>query len=239
MTAQTLRGRIALVTGATRGIGRAAAIALGSAGAHAIALGRKAEALEALDDEIRAAKGEATLVPVDLRDFEALDRLGATINEHWKRLDVLVLNAAVQGPVMPLAQMPPKAFAEALETNLIANWRLLRSMDPLLRRSEAGRVVALTCEAARSPRAFLGVAALTKASLEAMIRTYAAECDGTPIKANLLDPGPVRTEMRARLMPGEDPMSLPAPEAVAPLILELASAAWGRTGETVTFGSRA
>jgi NAD(P)-dependent dehydrogenase (short-subunit alcohol dehydrogenase family) len=232
---QSLRGRIALITGASRGIGRAAALAFARAGAHVVALARRVEDLEALDDEIRAAKGEATLVPADVRDFDALDRLGAALFEQWKRLDILVLNAGVLGPVMPLAQVPPKAWAEVLDVNLTANWRLLRSMDPLLRRAEAGRVIAITSGAARQARAYLGGYAVTKAALDMLIKTYAQECATTPIKANLVNPGPMRTDMRARFMPGEDKMTLPASEEIAPLLLALADPALTFTGETIEF----
>jgi NAD(P)-dependent dehydrogenase (short-subunit alcohol dehydrogenase family) len=232
---QSLRGRIAFITGASRGIGHAAALAFARAGAHVVALARRVEDLEALDDEIRAAKGEATLVPVDLRDFDALDRLGAALFEQWKRLDILVLNAGVLGPVMPLAQVPPKAWAEILDVNLTANWRLLRSMDPLLRRAEAGRVIAITSAAAHHARAYLGAYGASKAALDMLIKTYAQECTTTPIKANLVDPGPVRTDMRARLMPGEDKMTLPAPEEIALLLLALADPALTLSGETIDF----
>jgi NAD(P)-dependent dehydrogenase (short-subunit alcohol dehydrogenase family) len=232
---QSLRGRIALITGASRGIGRAAALAFARAGAHIVALARRVEDLEALDDAIRGVSGEATLVPADLRDFDALDRLGAALFEQWKRLDILVLNAGVLGPVMPLAQVSPKAWAEVLDVNLTANWRLLRSMDPLLRRAQAGRVIAITSGAARRPRAYLGGYAVTKAALDMLIQTYAQECAGGAIKANLVNPGPMRTDMRARLMPGEDPMTLPAPEEIAPLLLALADAALTLTGEVIEF----
>lgn len=231
----SLRGRIVLITGTSRGIGRAAALAFAREGAHVVALARKVEDLEALDDEIRAAKGEATLVPVDLRDFDALDRLGAALNEHWKKLDALVLNAGVLGPVMPIAQVPPKAWAEILDVNLTANYRLLRSMDPLLRRSDAGRVVAVTSGVARAARAYLGGYGVTKLALEMLIKTYAEECAGTAIKANLVNPGPMRTGMRAKFMPGEDPMTLPAPEEICPLLLALADPGLERSGQIVEF----
>lgn len=226
---------IVLVTGASRGIGRAAALAFAREGAHIIAVARNIDGLEALDDGIKRARGEASLVPLDIRDFDGIDRLGATINERWKRLDVLVLNAAILGPVMPLAQIPPKAWAEAIDINLSANYRLLRSMDPLLRCSAAGRVIAVTSGIAQRPRGFLAAYGATKAALEAMIKSYAEECANTPVKANLLNPGPTRTDMRATLMPGEDPMSLPAPEDIAPLFLDLASPALTASGSWFDF----
>ncbi len=220
---QSLRGRIALVTGASRGIGRAAALAFAREGAHVIALARDIDALEALDDEIKRLRGEASLVPLDLKDYDGLDRLGATINERWKKLDVLVLNAAALGPIMPLAQVPPKLFTDAFDINVTANYRLLRSMDPLLRRSEAGRVIAVTSGISRRPRAYAGVYGATKSALDAMIKSYAEECEATAIKANLVNPGPMRTDMRKKFMPGEDPMTLPSPEEIAPLLVALAS----------------
>jgi NAD(P)-dependent dehydrogenase (short-subunit alcohol dehydrogenase family) len=230
-----LTGRIALVTGASRGIGRAVALGLAKAGAHVVALARSIEDLERLDDEVKAAGGEATLVPLDLADFDALDRLGAALFERWGRLDVLVLNAGVLGPVMLLAQVSPKAFTETVGINLTANWRLLRSMDPLLKRAAAGRLIAMSSGVARRPRAFLGPYGATKAALEALIKTYAEECADTPVKANLVNPGPMRTSLRARLMPGEDPESLPAPEELGPLVLALADPALTLNGELINF----
>ncbi len=230
-----LSGRIALVTGASRGIGRAAAKALAQAGAHVVAVARTVGGLEELDDEIRAGGGSATLVPLDLTDFAAIDRLGATLFERWGRLDAVLGNAGVLGALMPLAQMPPKIFASLLDVNVTANWRLIRSFDPLLRRSEAGRALFLSSGVARRPRAYWGGYAMSKAALETIVLTYAAECSGTAIKVNLLNPGPLRTRMRAAAMPGEDPDTLEPPDAVAPLIVELLSPACARHGELVNF----
>ncbi|HEY6577946.1 MAG TPA: SDR family NAD(P)-dependent oxidoreductase [Rhizomicrobium sp.] len=228
-------GRVALVTGASRGIGRAAAIALAAEGAHVILVARTVGGLEEVDDEIRESGATATLVPLDVKDFAALDRLGATIFERWGRLDALLGNAGVLGVLTPLAQLDPKAFAECLDVNVTANWRLIRSLDPLLRRSDAGRAVFMTSGAARNFRAYWGGYATSKAALEAIVLTYAAECAGTSVAANLLNPGPLRTRMRQRAMPGEDPDSLAPPEAVCPLILQLLSPDCTRNGELVSF----
>jgi NAD(P)-dependent dehydrogenase (short-subunit alcohol dehydrogenase family) len=228
-------GKVALVTGASRGIGRAAAKALAGEGAHVVLVARTVGALEELDDEIRESGGSATLVPLDLRDFPALDRLGATIFERWGKLDALLGNAGVLGTLTPLAQLNPKTFAECLDVNVTANWRLIRSMDPLLQRSEAGRALFITSGAAHRFRAYWGAYTMSKAALEAIVLTYAAECSGTSVAANLLDPGPLRTRMRQKAMPGEDPDTLEPPEAVAPLILDLLSAGCGKNGELVSY----
>lgn len=233
---QPLKDRIALVTGASRGIGRAAALALAQAGAHVVALARTTGGLEELDDEIRAAGGAATLVPLNLRDFEALDRLGRTIFERWGRLDAFLGNAGFLGVLTPLAHMDPKIFTELVETNVTANWRLIRSLDPLLRLSDAGRVLFVSSGAARKHTPYWGGYGMAKAALESLALTYAAECaTTTKVRVNLLNPGPMRTQMRKRAMPGEDPATLPPPEAIAPLIVELLSPANARNGELVSF----
>jgi NAD(P)-dependent dehydrogenase (short-subunit alcohol dehydrogenase family) len=232
---RSLANRIALVTGASRGIGRAAAKALAAAGAHVILVARTVGGLEEADDEIRKAGGNATLVPLNLKDFDALDRLGASIFERWGRLDAFLGNAGVLGALTPLAHLEPKVFDDLLEVNVTANWRLLRSLDPLLRRSEAGRVLFLSSGVARKHIPFWGGYAMSKAALESLALTYAAECEGTNVKVNLLNPGPVRTGMRAKAFPGEDPETLPSPEALAPLIVEMLSARWEKNGELVVF----
>lgn len=232
---QHLAGRIALVTGASRGIGRAAATRLAAEGAHVILVARTVGGLEEIDDDIRKSGGSATLVPLDIRDFPAIDRLGATIYERWGRLDALLGNAGVLGALTPLAHLDPKTFAECVDVNVTANWRLIRSFDPLLRQSDAGRALFITSGAARRLRSYWGCYAVSKAALEALVLTYAAECNGTKICANLLNPGPLRTRMRHKAMPGEDPESLRPPEAVAPLIAELLSPGCTRNGELVAF----
>lgn len=232
---QTLSNRIALVTGASRGIGRAAAIALAAAGAHVILVARTIGGLEEADDEIRKSGGSATLVPLDLRDFPALDRLGASIFERWGRLDAFLGNAGALGAVSPLSHLEPKLFQEVLDVNVTANWRLIRSLDPLLRVSDAARVLFVSSGAARAHRPFWGGYAMAKAALESLALTYAAECAGTSIKVNLFNPGPLRTTMRAKAMPGEDPRSLQPPEVVASLIVELLSPTCVKNGELVSF----
>jgi NAD(P)-dependent dehydrogenase (short-subunit alcohol dehydrogenase family) len=230
-----LSGKIALVTGASRGIGRAAAKALAGEGAHVVLVARTVGGLEEVDDEIRKRGGSATLVPLDLRDFPAIDRLGATIYDRWGRLDALLGNAGVLGTLTPLAHLDPKTLAECIDVNVTANWRLIRSFDPLLKQSAAGRALFITSGAARNFRGYWGCYATTKAALEALVLTYAAECNGTNVCTNLLNPGPLRTRMRQKAMPGEDAALLKPPEAVAPLIVKLLSPACGKNGELVAF----
>ena len=234
---KTLEGRIALVTGASRGIGRASALALAGAGAHVILVARTVGGLEEADDEIQKLGGTATLVPMNLRDGEAIDRLGASIFERWGRLDALLGNAGVLGQLTPLAHLEPKTFREVMEVNVTANWRLIRSLDPLLRLSDAGRVLFVTSGAARKHTAFWGAYAVSKAALESLALTYAAECEGSKVKVNLFNPGPVRTAMRKKAMPGEDPNSLPAPENLAPHIVEMLSPSYDRNETVINFRS--
>ena len=230
--------RVALVTGASRGIGRAAALELARSGAHVIAVARTQGALEELDDEIRGLGGEgATLVPLDLADHDALDRLGRSIYDRWGRLDVLLGNAGLLGPLSPLPHISPKDFDKVFSVNVTANWRLIRSLDPLLRASPAGRVALLTSGVAHraETRAYWGLYAASKAALEMLGRTYAAETASTPVKVMLVNPGRMRTRMRASAMPGEDPMTLPTPEELAPKLLRLLSPEWTETGRLYDF----
>ena len=234
--------RLALVTGASRGIGRASALALAAAGYHVIALARTQGALEALDDEMRALRPggapAATLAPGDLRDFAAIDRLAAAIAARWGRLDALVANAGILGPLSPLAHVEPDQWDEVFRVNVAANWRLVRALDPLLRKSAAGRVVFLTSGAAHRSelRAYWGPYAASKAALDALARTYAAEtANVSGVRVMLVNPGPLRTKMRASAMPGEDPLSLRAPEELAPKIVELCSPEWRETGKLYDF----
>ena len=232
------KDRIALVTGAARGLGRAVALALAREGAHVIAVARERSvgALEELDDDIRAAGSTATLVPLDLTDYAGIDRLGGAIYERWGRLDVLIGNAGVLGVLSPLGHIDPDVWERTLAINLTANWRLIRSLDPLLRQSDAGRAVFVTSGAARKATPYWGVYAVSKAGLETLVRTYANECATTTrIRANLLNPGPVRTAMRAQAFPGEDPETLPTPEEVAPLFLEMAAPEYAENGVCVDF----
>ena len=236
--------RVALVTGASRGIGRAAALALASSGAHVVALARTQGALEELDDEIRALRrtepGATTLVPMDLRDFAAIDRLGEALYRRWGRLDAFVGNAGVLGVLSPLHHLDPKTWDEVIAVNVTANWHLIRSLDPLLRRSTAGRVAFITSGVASRAelRAYWGPYATSKAALDALARTYAAETVNTSnIRVMLINPGPLRTAMRARAMPGEDPSTLRAPQELAPKIVEICSPEWTETGTLYDFPS--
>jgi NAD(P)-dependent dehydrogenase (short-subunit alcohol dehydrogenase family) len=220
-----LAGRLALVTGATRGIGAALALGLAEAGAQVIALGRTQGALEALDDAIFAATGEhATLVPLDLREPNGLDQLGAALYARWGKLDILVGAAGVLGALTPVGHLDPKGWDMIMATNLTANWRLIRAMDPLLRASDAGRAVFLTSSVATSHRAFWGGYAASKAGLEAIVDCYADEMENTPVRALCVDPGAMRTKMRAGAFPGEDPMTVPAPETLVPFMVDLVRA---------------
>lgn len=216
-----LKDKIALVTGASRGIGKAVALELARAGAHVVALARTSGGLEELDDAIQAAGGSATLVPADLKDGPAIDRLGAGLYERYKRLDVLVGNAAILGPLSPLGHYDPKVWEEVMAINVNANWRLIRSLDPLLRQSEAGRGVFITSGVGSRAAAYWGAYSVSKAALEMLARIYAAETEKTQVKVNLFNPGPTRTQMRAKAMPGEDPMTLDPPHKVAVQILPL------------------
>jgi NAD(P)-dependent dehydrogenase (short-subunit alcohol dehydrogenase family) len=228
-------GRIALVTGASRGIGRAAALALAKAGAHVVAVARTVGGLEELDDDIKKEGGTATLVPLDLKDFAGIDRMGAALAERWGRLDALFGNAGILGPLTPLTHLQPKAWDEIMAVNVTANYRLLRALDGALRQSDSGRVLMSSSGIVRHNRPYWGGYAISKAAVETLTFIYAAECNGTNVKVNVFNPGKTRTRMRAEAMPGEDPMTLPAPEELTPMILELLSPACMRNGELVNF----
>ena len=226
-----LEGRLALVTGASRGIGAAVARRFAAEGAHVILLARTVGGLEERDDEIRAAGGTATLVPVDLRDFDKLDQMGASLFERFGKLDVLVGNAGVLGALSPMGHFDPKTWAQVIETNLTANWRLIRSLDPLLRRSEAGRAIFTTCAAGRETRPYWGAYAASKAALETMVRIYAGEMAKTALRVNLVDPGIVATKLRLQGFPAEDRAALKTPDEVVEPFVALASAECALNGE--------
>jgi NAD(P)-dependent dehydrogenase (short-subunit alcohol dehydrogenase family) len=232
----TLEGRVALVTGASRGIGRAVAVALAREGAHVVALARGQGPLEFLYDEIVGFGGEATIVPLDVTEFDNLDRLGACIHERWKKLDILVGNAGLLGPLTPLPHVDPPQWSRLFDVNVTANWRLIRAMDVLLRSSDAGRAVFVTSGAAHRIKPYWGPYAITKAALNALGRTYAAETQTTSqMKVMLANPGPLRTQMRAAAMPGEDPMTLRTPEELAPKLVALCRPDWAETGKLYDF----
>jgi NAD(P)-dependent dehydrogenase (short-subunit alcohol dehydrogenase family) len=223
---QPLAGKIALVTGATRGIGRASALALAAAGAHVIAVGRTQGALEELDDEIsESGAHRPTLVPLDLTQGETIDILGAEIFNRHGHLDIMVHAAAMLGGLWPVAHIDPGLWDKVVSTNLSAVYRLIRSMEPLLRRADAGRALFLTSGRAVRPKAFWGSYAATKAGLEALVRCWADEIEHTNVRAVLVDPNQMRTRMRAEAFPGEDPDTLPHPSEIGPMIVALAAAA--------------
>jgi NAD(P)-dependent dehydrogenase (short-subunit alcohol dehydrogenase family) len=234
MTDTPSNQRVALVTGASRGIGRAAAVALAGQGVHVILSARTAGGLEEVDDEIRRAGGTASILKLNLSHGDKIDALGPTLYERWQRLDVLVAAGGILGRLSPLSHMPNEEWEQVLRINLTANWRLIRTLDPLLRRSEAGRAVFVTSRAARRTRAYWGPYAVSKAGLETLVKTYAAEVETTPLKVNLLDPGATRTAMRAEAYPGEDRAKVKPPEMLAPYILRLASPDCTQNGEIVT-----
>ena len=238
MTDKPLADRIALVTGASRGIGAAVALELAQAGAHIVAVARTAGGLEELDDKIKAAGGTATLVPLDLRDSEGIARLAAALDERYGKLDVLVGNAALGASNSPLDHFHPKEWDEVLGVNVTANWHLIRFFNPLLQKSDAGRVVFITSGSATNARPYRGLYGVSKAALDLMARTYAAEIASTPIKVNLFNPGPTRTKMRAAVMPGEDPMTLPHPDEVAAAIVPLCLPNFKESGKLYDFRAR-
>ena len=235
----SLANRIALVTGASRGIGYAAARALARAGAHLVAVARTQGGLEELDDEIRKEGSTATLVPLSLADFDGIARLGAALYERHGKLDILVGNAGVAGPSSPLGHIDLKPWQDVLAVNATANFQLIRCMEPLLRKSDAGRAVFVTASAASSAPGYLGPYAASKAALDTLVRVWAAETATTPIRVNLFSPGPIRTRMRASVFPGEDPMTLDTPEQAAEFIVPMCTPNWTETGKLYDYKARA
>jgi NAD(P)-dependent dehydrogenase (short-subunit alcohol dehydrogenase family) len=226
-----LTGKVALVTGASRGIGYFTALELAKAGAHVVACARTVGGLEDLDDAIKALGGSATLVPFDLADMNAIDALGASIFERWGKLDILVANAGVLGVISPIGHIEAKTFEKVMTINVTATWRLIRSVDPLLARSDAGRAVILSSAAAHKCRPFWGPYSASKAAVEALARTWAGESQSTPLRVTSVDPGATRTAMRAQAVPGEDPETLPHPSDVAKAILPLVGPDFTETGK--------
>jgi len=229
------KDRLALVTGASRGIGRSVALGLAKAGAHVIVTARSLPGLESLDDEIQALGGSATLLQLDLKKGDKIDQLGPTIYQRWQKLDILVANAGILGPLSPLARVTEDGWTQTIGINLTANWRLIRSLDPLLQKSDAGRAIFVTSGAASGKYAYWGPYAASKAGLEAMVKTWSHEIESTNVRANLVNPGATRTSMRAKAFPGEDPANLPAPEELVPLFLELLSPESQSNGQIVNF----
>lgn len=237
MTTKALEGRIALVTGASRGIGRAIAKRYCAEGATVIAVGRTQGALEELDDEVRAEGGTLVLVPADLRDEKTIEHMATSIYQRYGKLDILIGNAAVLGALSPLAHTKPKDWDDVLKTNLTVNWQLIRYFEPLLKLSDAGRAVFVTSSVGHNPRAYWGAYAVSKAALEMTARIWADETEKTNIKVNLYDPGRTRTRMRACAFPGEDESSLPPPESHGDTLVHLASPTCTAHGEMFEAGS--
>ena len=233
-----LEGKVALITGASRGLGYAMAIHLARHGAHIIATARTKGGLEELDDAIKAQGSSATLVPMDVTDYPAIDRLGAVIFERWKRLDILIGNAGTLGKITPVPHIDPKVWDDALAINLTSNYRLIRSMDPLLRASEHGRAIFVTSGLAQKCFPYWGPYSVGKAALEALMKTYAAEMATTTVRVNCFSPGATRTKMRATAMPGEDPETLPTPEEVSSQIVQMCLAEFTENGGVFKYDAK-
>ena len=228
-----LAGRLALITGASRGLGAAAALAYAREGAHCVLVARTVGGLEEADDRIKALGGSATLVPLDVTDGPGIDRLGAALYERYGRLDVLLGNAGILGTLSPVGHIEPKIFEQVMAVNVTANWRLIRSLDPLLRRSDSGRAIFVTSDIARRVVAYWGAYAASKAALDMLVGIYAAEVAHTNVRVNLFNPGPIRTFMRREAFPGEDPAQQTPPEAHAESLIRLALPSCTMNGQWV------
>jgi NAD(P)-dependent dehydrogenase (short-subunit alcohol dehydrogenase family) len=229
-----LAGRIALITGASRGLGAAAALAYAREGAHCVLVARTVGGLEAVDDQIKSMGSSATLVPLDVTDGPGIDRLGAALYERFGRLDVLLGNAALLGTLSPIGHIDPAIFERVMAVNVTANWRLIRSLDPLLRQSDSGRAIFVTSGVSRRVVPYWSAYAASKAALDMMVGTYAAECAHTTVRVNLYNPGPIRTAMRKDAFPGENPESVPLPDLHADALVQLAMASSTSNGAWVT-----
>ncbi|MCF4098074.1 SDR family NAD(P)-dependent oxidoreductase [Maritalea mediterranea] len=230
---QDLAGRVIVVTGASRGIGYFTAIEAANRGAHVIAIARTVGGLEDLDDEIQAAGGSATLVPMDLMDGDAIDRMGRAIFERWGKLDALIGNAGMLGSITPVSHLDPKEVDKVFKLNVTANFRLIRSLEPLLKQSDAGRVLFVSSSSAYSCKPYWGLYAATKAALNAMAKSYAGEHANTPLNINVVNPGPTRTQMRAKAVPGENPDTLPHPREIAPKFVDLITPSYTENGQFI------
>ncbi len=230
-----LADRIALVTGASRGIGAALALQLAEAGAHVVAVARTVGGLEELDDKIKAAGGSATLVPLDMKDSGGIARLALALNERYGRVDALIGNAGLLTVPSPVGHVEPKDWDNVIAVNLTANWHLIRAFDPLLKAAAAGRAVFITSAVAYFARPYFALYAASKAALDQLVRTYAAECENTKVRVNLFSPGQTRTRMMATAFPGIDPETLPTPEDVAKAIVPLCLPACAESGKIYNF----
>lgn len=228
---RSLEGKIALVTGASRGIGYNCALTLAKAGAHVIAIARTVGGLEELDDEIQEAGGSATLVPLDLTDFDAIDRLGASIHKRWGKLDILVSNAGTLGDLTPIEHLEPKAFDKVMNLNVTANYRLMRSMSELVRQSDKARIVFMTANAPDKCKPFWAAYSTSQSALRALVKTWSAEYEKSPMRINMLNTGAMRTALRAQAMPGEDPETIAHPSEISDSLLKLVSAELTENGQ--------
>lgn len=233
MSGTRLAGRIAVVTGASRGLGAAVAKRFAAEGAHVILVARTVGGLEEVDDAVRAAGGSATIAAFDLLDFPAIDRLGAALFERYKKLDILVGAAAQLGTITPVGHIGPQEWERVMGVNATANWRLIRSLDPLLRASDAGRAIFVTDRVARDASAYWGTYAASKAALETVALIYAHEMARSTVRVNLVDPGPLRTKLRAEAFPGEDPAERPHPDTATDAFVAVAEANCTRHGEVL------
>jgi NAD(P)-dependent dehydrogenase (short-subunit alcohol dehydrogenase family) len=228
-----LEGRVALVTGASRGLGAAVAEAYAKEGAHVVLLARTVKGLEAVDDRIQSAGGKATLIPFDLGQTDHIASIGPALADKFGRLDIFVGNAAILGALSPVAHSDPKVWQNVFKINVFANYHLIRALDPILRAGDAGRAIFVTSGAARSESPYWGAYAASKAALESMVTSYASEVAYSPLRVNILDPGVLRTEMRAEAYPGENPDTLPLPETIVERFIELALPSLAKTGKRV------
>ena len=228
-----LSGKVAVVTGASRGIGASVAVELARSGAHVVLIARTIGGLEAVDDTIKSFGGKATLMPLDLFKLNDLDALGPTLHQHFPKVDIFIGNAAMLGTLAPITHVKPDEFSRVMDLNVMANYRLIRTLDPLLKASNVGRVVFVTSGITKDIKAYWGEYAISKVALEALAKTYAAECEGTNVRVNILDPGRVRTAMRAQAYPGEDPSIRPHPNEIVPYFMSLVGDDCTMNGETV------